>query len=220
MDYWPRSLFPAREVRWTLVNRTVSGGLPVLGPAKVAGSMGAGLWTCEMSGIWLHSAGQLKAARALDMILDGGLTPIVVGSCELNLTPWARPTEPVPHSDAAPFSDQSFYAGAAPVATASAPAPLRATSLQVSLPSGAQLTGGEAFSIKHPSKAERRYQVARVNGNTITFRPELREAVQVGEELHFYNPGCKMRLANSDDFLSAITSGRTADMVAQFVEAF
>lgn len=220
MDYWPHRLLPAPEIKWQLVNRVTQGGLPVVGPARTSGMIGAGLWTCELSGIWLRKPEQLKVARALDMILDGGLTPIVVGSCESRIAPWARPTTEVPHSDASPFSDGSFYAGSAPVATVTGAAPLRATSLQIALPLGASLTGGEAFSIKHPNKAERRYQIARVNGSAITFRPELREAVSVGAELHFHNPGCKMKLVNPDEFLGPVRMGRFGEINAKFVEAF
>lgn len=220
MDYWPRHLFPAMDVRWRLQNRVISGGMPVIGPARAVGTIGAGLWVCEMTGIWLYRPEQLKAARALDMILDGGLTSLVVGSCETALAPWAVPTDPVPHSDGSPFSDETLYAGAAPTGTVVAAAALRATSLQIELPTGATLTGGEAFSIRHPNKGERRYQVARVNGDVVTFRPELREAVTAGTKVHFAEVGCVMRLANPDEFLSAIRAGATADLAPVFVEAF
>lgn len=220
MDYWPSALFPAREVRWRLQNRIINGGTPVLGPARPSGTVGAGLWVCEMSGIWLHRREQLQAARALDMILDGGLTRIVVGSCESQFAPWARPVQPAPHSDGAPFSDAALYAATAPTGTIVTGAPLRATALTMTLPSGAALLGGEAFGIKHPTKGERRYQVARVNGDRVTFRPELREAVPAGAEVHFHDVGNVMRLANPDDFFSAIRSGQTSDLSPTFVEAF
>ena len=208
------------EIRWRLQNRIIGGGLPVIGPARPAGTIGAGLWVCEMSGIWLHRPEQLKAARALDMILDGGLTSIVVGSCETSYVSWTASTEPVPHSDGSPFSDETFYAEASLTGTVSSSAVLRATSLQIAMPDGAVLTGGEAFSIRHPNKGERRYQIARINEDVVTFRPELREAVPAGTEIHFADVGCVMRLANPDDFLSAIRAGQTADLSPTFVEAF
>lgn len=220
MDYWPSALFPARDVRWRLQNRVISGGMPVIGPARASGTIGAGLWVCEMSGIWLHRREQLMAARALDMILDGGLTPIVVGSCEAAFAPWARPSVPVPHADGAPFSDETFYAGAAPTGVISADAPLRATSVTMVLPERATLIGGEVFGLRHPNRAERRYQIGRVNGDRVTFRPELREAVLAGTTVHFHDPGCVMRLANPDEFFTAIRSSRTADLSPVFVEAF
>jgi len=220
MDYWPSALFPAPEIRWRLQNRVIMGGQPVLGPARTSGTIGAGLWVCEMSGIWLFRTEQLRLARALDMILDGGLTSIVVGTCETAFAPWARPADPVPHSDGSPFSDETFYAGAAPVGMVVADAPLRSTKLRIGLPAGVSLLGGEAFSIRHPTKGERRYQVARVNGDEVTFRPELREAVAVGAEVHFHNPGCVMKLANPDEFFEPIRSNRTSFLNPVFVEAF
>lgn len=220
MDYWPRALFPASDIRWRLQNRVIGGGMPVVGPSRSSGTIGGGLWVCEMSGIWLRKREQIQAARALDMILDGGLTRIVVGACESRYAPWARPTEPVPHSDGSPFSDETFYAGSAPTGTVTAAAPLRATTIALSLPAGASLIGGEAFSIRHPVKGERRYQISRVEGAQVTFRPELREAVTTGTEVHFHDVGCVMRLANPDEFLSAISMGRFADLAPTFVEAF
>lgn len=220
MDYWPSALFPAPDVRWRLQNRVVNGGLPVIGPARPGGTIGAGLWVCEMSGIWLRKPHQLRVARALDMILDGGLTSIVVGSCEAKLAPWATPGDPVPHSDGSPFSDASFYSGSEPTGSVLEPAPLRATSLRLSLPSGISLLGGEAFSIRHPTWAERRYQIARVYGDRITFRPELREAIEAGTTLHFHKPGCVMRLANGEEFFEPIRLGRFSHLNPVFVEAF
>lgn len=220
MDYWPSAFFPAPEVRWRLQNRVIRGGQPVLGPARMSGTIGAGLWVCEMSGIWLRKRDQLRVARTLDMILDGGLTSIVVGTCETAFAPWARPADPVPHSDGSPFSDETFYAGSAPVGSVVAGAPLRATKLRIGLPAGVSLLGGEAFSIRHPTKGERRYQVARVDGDEVTFRPELREAVAAGTEVHFHNPGCVMKLANPDEFFEPIRLGRFSTLNPVFVEAF
>lgn len=220
MDYWPRALFPASQVRWRLQNRVINGGAPVVGPGRMSGTIGAGLWVCEMTGIWLYRREQLQAARALDMMLDGGLTSIVVAACEGAYAPWARPSDPVSHSDGSPFSDATFYAGSAPTGTVTANAALRATTVTMNLPAGASLIGGEAFSIRHPVKGERRYQISRVDGAQVTFRPELREAVTSGTAVHFHDVGCVMRLANPDDFFSAIRSGQTADLSPTFVEAF
>ncbi|MNS00538.1 hypothetical protein D3C72_317980 [compost metagenome] len=220
MDYWPSALFPAPEVRWRLQNRVITGGMPVIGPARVSGIIGAGLWVCEMSGIWLRKKEQIRAARALDMILDGGLTPIVVGSCETAFAPWTKPSASVPHSDGSPFSDGAFYAGGAATGTVLEDAPLRATSLRIALPAGVALLGGEVFSIRHPAKNERRYGIARISGDRVTFRPELREAVPAGTTLHCHNPGCVMRLANPDEFFEPIRMGRFSGLNPVFVEAF
>lgn len=221
MDYWPRHIFPASELRWRLAVRTINGGMPVSGPAHMAGTDGGGLWVCEMSGIWLRKPHQLRIARALDGLLDGGLTSIVVGGCETRFAPWAAPTTPVPHSDGTPFSDEAFYAGASPVGVAAVNAALRATTLNITLPSGATVLGGEAISIRHPVRGERRYHIVRVGeGDEVTIRPPLREAVTAGTEVDFATGACVMRLANPDDFFSAIRLGRFADLTPTFVEAF
>lgn len=221
MDYWPRALFPAAEVRWTLQHRTIQGGIPVeLGP-RMSGTTGGGLWVCEMSGIWLRKREQIMAARALDAILDGGLTSIVVGGCESRFATWARPTDPVPHSDGAPFSDDTFYAGASPVGTVAADAALRATTLTITLPDGASLMGGEAISINHPTRGQRRYTIARVGeAGEVTIRPPLREAVTAGTEVDFATGACVMRMANAAEFFETIRLGRFSNLSPVFVEAF
>lgn len=221
MDYWPRTLFPAIEVRWRLMHRTIQGGIPVeLGP-RVTGTTGGGLWVCEMSGIWLRTRDQIRTARALDARLDGGLTEIVVGSCEARFATWAAPSESVSHSDGSPFSDETFYAGASPAGTVASDAALRATTLIITLPDGVSLMGGEAISINHPTRGPRRYTIARVGeAGEVTIRPPLREAATSGTEVDFATGACVMRLANADDFFSAIRLGRFGDLAPVFVEAF
>lgn len=221
MDYWPRQLFPAAEVRWHLQNRVIGGGMPVVGPARMTGTDGGGLWVCEMTGIWLRKREQIMAARALDAIMDGGLQSIVVGSCEARFARWAVSSESVPHSDGSPFSDDAFYAGASPTGLVSADAALRTTTLILDMPDGVSLIGGEAISIVHPIKGPRRYTIARVgDAGAVTVRPPLREAVTAGTAVDFSTGACVMRLANADDFFSAIRMGRFADLSPVFVEAF
>jgi len=220
MDYWPRSLFPASEVRWFLAHRTIQGGIPVeLGP-RTSGTSGGGLWVCEMSGIWLRKREQIMAARALDAIMDGGLTSMVVGSCESRFARWAAPTEPVPHSDGSPFSDESFYAGASATGTVTADAALRATTLYIDLPEGVS-PDVYVISINHPIKGQRRYQIARVgDAGEVTIRPPLREAATIGTEVDFSTGACVMKLANAVDFFAAIQMGRFSNLSPTFVEAF
>jgi len=221
MDYWPHAVFRAPEVRWRLASATIQGGLPTLGPAKTSGTDGGGLWVCEMSGIWLRKREQIKAARALDVILDGGLNKIVVGSCESAFAPWAKRGEPVPHSNGSPFSGATFYAGVSPGGRLIEAAPLRATTLRIALPSGVKLDGGEVISIRHPVHGERRYGIGRIGEDgVVAIRPPLREAVTAGTKVDFISGACVMRLANPSEFFEPIRLSRSSMLNPVFVEAF
>ncbi|WP_292051633.1 MULTISPECIES: hypothetical protein [unclassified Brevundimonas] len=218
MDHWPCKLFPAVEVNWRLVRRTTQPGVNVDAGVRPGYLNGGGYWTCEMSGIWLRKQDQIMLARALDTLMDGGAAPIVITSCEGARVPWTRDLDPVHHSDQAPFSDGALYSGRKRCGTSEHYAPLRATSMQILLPDGVALKGGEVFSILHPRMGLRRYQIGRVHGSTVTFRPELREAVMPGTPIQFDPVGSVMQLANGHESMSAIRLGRFADLAPVFVE--
>jgi hypothetical protein len=99
----------------------------------------------------------------------------------------------VRHSDATPFSDITPYTSSGADYTTTANAPLRAISLQISGAAELPLIGGELFSIEHPTWGWRAYRVRSIDGDTISFRPPLREAVIAGTELEFDTPRCQMR---------------------------
>lgn len=221
MDTWPRHLFPPVEERWRLMQVALSGPTAVAGVNRFARTDGGGVWVCEMTGIWLRTTAQIKAARALEALLDGGATSIIVPMCETAFAPYPNgySAHLVPHSDGTPFSDDTLYQGGLIDVTLAEAAALRATSLSVNLTASADLTGGERFSINHPGKSHRPYTVGKV-GDTLTIRPPLREATAADTELNFDSPRCVMRLANAEEFFGAIRLGRFSNLSPVFVESF
>jgi hypothetical protein len=220
MDVYPFDALPPATERWLLDAVTIGGGLPASGPAALARTDGGGLWTCWMNDIALETRAQIKAARALEAILDAGATNIIVPAFE-----WAFSPELVTHSDSSPFSDGSWYSSSPVEAELTAIAALRATVLSASFAGGVPLEAGERFSIVHPTRNKRLYTVARVleadgDDYSIEIRPPLREAVTASTELDFSNPGCVMRLANPKEFLGAIDATLSSTANAVWVEAF
>lgn len=225
-DEWPISLLIPRDPRWSLQGASMTAGRPAAGPPRAASLDGGPFWMCEHNGVWVRTAAQVRVARALEALADGGATEFVVPSCELRYAP-GTPTalSGVPFSDDATFDDGSEFDTSASNGTVAVAAALRATSIQITLPSGRTFEGGEDFSIEHPTKGHRRYRVAKVTAtvgttHTVTIRPPLREALTGGEYAEFERPKCLMRLTNAADFFGALRLGRHAEANPVFVEAF
>lgn len=218
MDQWPWEMLPPRSDRWLLQGVAINGGVTVGGVSRLARTDGGGLWVGEQSFLF-HTPRQIKAARALEGILDGGVSNIVVWSFEEPFAPEGSESSLTGHSDGSSFADGSLYVTVPIAATVSASASLRSTVLSVALTTG-ELEGGEQFSIVHPVRGWRRYRVVRVHGDQVTIRPPLREAVSVGTVLRFDRVGCVCRLANPQEFLGALGVDGLVDATARWVEAF
>ncbi|RZJ06103.1 MAG: hypothetical protein EON89_00865 [Brevundimonas sp.] len=214
MDEWPQTLVPIRE-NWTLQGVTISGGNPKAGPPQVTRTDGGGFWVGEQHFV-LTEVSEVKLARAVEAILDGGLTPMVAWSHEDPFAPEGIAPGLTTHSDGTPFSDGALYTGGGTGAVTALAAPLRATTLTVDVVAGA-LEGGERFSIVHPNKGRRRYSVKRVFGNEVIIRPPLREAVEAGAELDFLRVGCVAKLSNPEVFGDLDPSG-VVEMTVRWIE--
>lgn len=122
----------------------------------------------------------------------------------------------VAHSDDTTFDDDTLYESGGADYETTADATLRATSLSISGTSTSPLIGGELFSIQHENWGWRAYRVRSVDGDTITFRPPLREAVAAGTALEFDTPRCQMMLTGTTD--NSTDSGRFTSCAASFIE--
>lgn len=201
---------PETEI-WRLRGVALDGSVSLGGSSTLTRTDGGGLWTCEQTGIELFTTEQLLAASALDMQLEAGASPIIVPCFN-----W--PLRPVPAG-----VDWS------PALVLSADAARRATTLTVIITVGGPLTGGEPFSIVHPIRGKRLYRVhsadaaVLVDGvltQTIRIRSPLREASLAGTSLDFTTPGCLMRLANPDTWLSPLDAAHEQTASPVWVEYF
>lgn len=122
----------------------------------------------------------------------------------------------VTHSDDTPFDDDTPYVSSDADYSTTADAVLRATTLAITGISTSALIGGELFSIQHEHWGWRAYRVRSVDGDTITFRPPLREAVPSGTALEFDTPRCQMQLQGATD--NSTENGRFTACAVSFVE--
>lgn len=218
MDYWPWDLLTPREERWRLQGVALSGGVNVGGNTTVARTDGGGIWVGEQSFL-LTSRDQIKAARAIEAILDGGVGQIVAWSFETPFVPGDIAAPAAPHSDGSPFGDGALYGTMPAGATTTAACPLRATVIPLTMISGV-LQGGENLSIVHATRGWRRYRVGRVGDGFAEIRPPLREAIGSGTPLYFARVGTVARLANPDEFFGPLDPSRIVEVTARWVEAF
>lgn len=218
MDFWPWDLLTPNSESWRLQGIALSGGFTVGGVTRMSRTDGGGLWVGEQSFL-LSTRAKIKTARAIEAMLDGGAGQIVAWSFEKPFAPAGLEAVSVTHSDGSAFSDDMEYSSLPAGAVTTVGAALRATTLTVTMISGS-LEGGERFSIVHPTAGWRRYTVARVDGNEITIRPPLREAVEAGSDLNFLQVGCVCRLANPDEFMGALGTDRMISATARWIEAF
>lgn len=213
---FPTARFAFDEQEVDLERRTISGGISLSGEEDVIETDGGGRVFAEFAnGPLLQREDQL-AWRAIGTQFGAGTVPIIVPFCDKLHQPYGN-EHLVPHSDDTPFSDDSEYEGGGPTATVTTAAALRATSLDISITAAQPLIGGEWFSILHPVKDWRAYNIATVEGSTITFRPPLREAVAAGTELDFAEPKCLMRVDGRP--MRRLELGRYGEASIRFVEA-
>lgn len=122
----------------------------------------------------------------------------------------------VTHSDDTPFDDDTPYVSSDADYSTTADAALRATSMTITGTSASPLIGGELFSIQHEHWGWRAYRVRSVDGDTITFRPPLREAVPAGTALEFDVPRCQMQISGATS--NSTENGRFTACAVSFVE--
>lgn len=200
--------FATREI--AVQQSVISGGVALNGDEAIIATDGGGRWVAIYGNAPLNSRTKVMSWRAARAILESGAVPIIFPVCDARHQP-TRGKVKVPHSDDTPFSDDTLYQSGDCEVTAAADAPLRATSMTFDIAAlGKPLIGGERFSIDHPTWRHRLYEIKTIDGDQITFRPPLREAVPAGTEINFSDPRCVMRLASDSDMAAPLNGPRSA----------
>lgn len=219
---WPINVLSPRNPSFDLAPRSLSGPASVSGIAQVASS-DAGIWTATYDAVPIVDDQKVKAWRAIDMLTEGRLFPILV--------PFTRFYQPVPesavesglydtvpHGDDAQFDDGAGYVGRViDVVLAGSIAP-RSVSANVVINYAARIEPAQHFSI-----GERLYRLKTVTYTSettaaITFRPPLREAASLGERLEFDDPVCRMKLASDGEMRLPLEYGRWGFPTVNFIE--
>lgn len=217
-DTFPTARFGFMQQEIDIERAVLEGGEAIAGGSDVIATDGGGRVFADFSDGSLVDRATVLAWRALLAILEEGVTPMVVPFCDRRHQPYGGEHR-VTYGDGTTHSDGTLIAGGGPSASASADAPLRATSLAFSGAFAQPLIGGEWFSIEHPTKGWRAYKVRTVDADagTLTFRPPLREAVAVGETIDFANPRCLM--VQDGRASAALIARRQTTAAIRFVEA-
>lgn len=199
-------LFNFQDQNIRRVGSTIDGGTSLSGIRDDIETTGGGYWRADFNNGRTRSREQGLAWRAIVDGLDNGAGSIVVLFCERLFQP-VDDVVSVPHSDGTPFSDGTEYETGRAAYTAAA-APLRSTLLTISGTSEKQLIGGEIFSIRHPNWGWRAYRIISIDGNQVTIRPPLREAIEDATALEFDKPRCQMCAAPDAEIGNPTNLGR------------
>lgn len=213
---FPTGLFGFQSKEANIERQTLKGGTALSGEQDVVSTDGGGRVFVEFAGGPLVDRSVNLAWRALQTLLEEGVTRVVVPFCDARHTPYGK-RHRVPHSDGTPFSDDTLYVGGEGSAETIEPAALRATSVRLSLALEQPLIGGEWFAIEHPNKGWRAYRIGAIDGDAVSFRPPLREAVPAGTHVEFADPRCLMVQDGATS--SRVDYGRLGDAAIRFVEA-
>jgi hypothetical protein len=228
---FPTHLFNPAAIKLRPAGVTVEGGESLSGEVDTIRTDGGGFWVIQMLGIELLTPDLIRAWRAWEDELAGGVTTVLVPIADVRQAPrplagsaLASPSGLHAATDDPYFPEAVGFATPFIVAT-SGPGALRATQVTITVTRGARLKGGEHFAIDHPTVGRRVYRVSRVVGRvgqqaTVKIRPPLREAIADGTAVDFDWPSFVGKLVPDADISPEIGYGRHAAVDIAFREAF
>lgn len=229
---FPTHLFNPARVTLRPAGAVISGGESLIGEQDVIRTDGGGFWTVTLAGVELLSPDQIRAWRAWEDHLDGGVTKVLVPVPDVRQAPrtmaggiLASPSRLVATSGNPYFPEATAFATPFVVARTTQPAPLRATAVTIEVERGHRLRGGEVFAITHPTQGRRCYRTGRILGRsgqiaTVTIRTPLREAIAANTACDFDWPSLVCTLVPDTDISPELSYGRSGTVDITFREAF
>lgn len=216
---WPMQVLRPRVVAFDIAPRSLAGPSSVSGAGQTVAS-DAGLWKVTLGDILVHNRQERLAFRAISTLLEGRLNPILIPLCRGDQPVPAGAVEAglygtVPHDDDTPFSDGTEYAGTVIDVVAASDAAFRAVSMTITVNYAGDIESGQNFSI-----GERLYRVRTFDPDTneLTFRPPLREAVTIGDQLEFDSPIGRFRLASDAEMDLELAMRRNGSPTVSLIE--
>lgn len=220
---WPCNVINARSKEVSPVFRTVAGSASLTGLTQVTSS-DAGIWKVSLQGIALRNRQHVILWRALEILLEGRLNPVLVCCCDIGrmeLPPGVpRLGETVTHSDHTYFSDGSAYENFDWDARVAENTALGAVRLRIRKDPliVMDIQPGHRFSI-----GERLYQIRTIVSETSAFItckvwPPLREDVAADAPCNFARPHVRVRLATDGEMGVALDLARYGDGAVNFFE--
>jgi hypothetical protein len=202
------------------------GGESLAGENDAIRTDGGGYWQIQMSGIELVGPDLVRAWRAWEAELEGGVTRVLVPIADIRHAPrsaigkvLAKPSDLAAESVDPYFPEALGFATPFIIAETVGAALLRATQLVIDVTRGARLKGGEHFAINHATSGRRIYRVHRVLSRdgqqaTVSIRPPLREAIADGTALDFDWPSVVAVVMPENDISADIGNGHASVNIA------
>lgn len=227
---FPIQIFNPANIKPELVSRVITTPESINGNSQSIRTDGGGYWRCAYENIDLIDSDTIRCARAWDGYMGGGGVEFIVPVADIRHAPrpevGGRLMSPGPLlvTGSDPYFPEALgYASPVVVASASA-APLRATTLEITITRGSRVKGGQYFSITHPTKGRRLYRTGRVLSSVgqysiVEIVPPLREAIGTGMTLDFDWPGFLATLVPETDTALNIFQARSAQVSYLFREA-
>lgn len=220
---FPAHLFNPDPVAADVVQRVISGGTTINDEQDVISTDGGGRWQINYGEIDLDSEYLQRLWGAWTTHLAGGAQSVLVPILSLGTAPrpvagngLATPSDIIANDDYFPTS--VGFASSYIVATISAHAGLRATSLEITVSQGAAVEPGMCFQVGVWA-----YKVGRVisrsgQSATVTVTPPLRAAIASGSPANFDWPCVVCRGVVGQDLIASISLGMFGTTTVSFVE--
>lgn len=227
---FPTHLFNPAAIKLRPAGSTITGGESLSGETDTIRTDGGGYWAIQMSGIELLTPDLIRAWRAWEDTLDGGVEKVLVPVADVRMAP--RVPGDAPGALLAGSTDPYFpeavgFATPWIVAVTVGAAALRATQIEINVTTGSPVKGGEYFAIDHGGTIGKRvHRIRRVLSRptasraVVSIRPPLRAAVASGVAVDFDWPAVVAKLAPETDISPDIEFGRRATVDISFIEAF
>lgn len=230
MLIFPTHLFNPSQIKARIAGMSVTGGESLSGETDVIRTDGGGYWLVEMRGIELLTPDLIRAWRAWESELAGGVEKVVVPIMDIRQAPYAAPFSPAIGAGSGDpyFPDISNYTAPPVTAQITANAALRATEITINITAGLPLKGGEHFAYNHGGTVGwRLHRVRRVvsrptaSSAVVKIEPPLRLAIAgTPQSVNFSWPMVVASLLPEADISPDILFGRQATVDIAFREAF
>ncbi|MBB5709354.1 hypothetical protein [Sphingomonas xinjiangensis] len=223
LPIFPAHIFNPDPVKADVAARVISGGEAVNGEQDVIQTDGGGRWEISYGEMGQDDPFRQQLWSAWVGELAGGARSVLVPLLSLDTAPrpvagngLAMPSDLYWNDDY--FPTEVRFAAPYIVARVSAPATLRATTLQVTVDQGDDVQPGMKFSVGYCGfKIER---VLSRNGSTATVRvsPPARESIAAGTPANFDWPVVVCRSVIGQDLAADIMLGMYGTTTVSFVE--
>lgn len=229
---WPTSVLKPVDIEVSRVVGSTGGGRSFKNTEQVVLD-DPGYWRIVLGKIPVRSLEQSKCLRAMEALIDGRASTVLVPMVDCKRAPWPivdgkalTSYGDIPFDDDSLFDDDTGFAQDVIEAYLTADAAANATGVSFAVSNGAEIEAGQHFSL-----GERGYRIKKITSQadgvyggqaavlyTASPFPLIREAASNGDRMNFDNPAVRCRLEDDKGLAAALELYRFADVSVAFVE--